>query len=83
MNAVLREEASGSSYEIAPRWRHVLPVSEGALFCENPGCVLHLRARRPGVIGAGEWAVRPDGIVTGRGRYGDRALCDLCGRAGH
>ena len=82
MSAVMREEAFGFEYEVASRWRHVVPVSEGALFCENPGCVLHVRARRPGIVGAGEWATRPDGIVTSRGRYGDRVLCDVCGRGG-
>lgn len=82
MSAVMREADVGYTHEGAPRWRHVVPVSEGALFCENPGCVLHVRARRPGVVGAGEWATRPDGIVTSRGRYGDRVLCDVCGRTG-
>jgi hypothetical protein len=82
MSAVMREQESGFEYDPAVRWRHVVPVSEGALFCENPACVLHVRAQRPGVIGAGEWAVRPDGIVTSRGRYGARVLCDICGRAG-
>ena len=66
MSAVMREEDFGCTHEGASRWRHVVPVSEGALFCENPGCVLHVRARRPGVVGAGEWATRPDGIVTSR-----------------
>ena len=82
MSAVMREDVFGFQYEVASRFRHVVPVTEGALFCENPGCVLHVRARRAGVIGAGEWATRPDGIVTSRGRYGDRVLCDVCGRAG-
>ena len=81
MSAVIREEACGFEHGIAARWRHVVPVSEGALFCEDPACVLHVRARRPGVFGAGEWATRPDGIVTSRGRYGARVLCDICGRA--
>ncbi len=83
MSAVMREQASGFGYDSAARRRHVVPVSEGALFCENPGCVLHRRASWPGAIGAGEWATRPDGILTSRGRYGSRVLCDLCGRAGH
>ena len=81
MSAEMREDVFGFEYEVASRFRHVVPVSEGALFCGNPGCVLHVRARRPGVVGAGEWATRPDGIVTSRGRYGDRVLCDVCGRA--
>jgi hypothetical protein len=84
MSAVIREESYGYEYqrEVASRRRHVVPVSEGALFCENPACVLHVRAQRFGVVGAGEWATRPDGIVTSRGRYGSRVLCDLCGRDG-
>ena len=47
MSAVMREDVFGFEYEVASRFRHVVPVSEGALFCGNPGCVLHVRARRP------------------------------------
>lgn len=55
--------------------------ASAAYFCGNPDCVLHVRPGDPGVLGGGEWAVRPDGIRTSRARYGDRMLCDLCGRA--
>ena len=50
-------------------------------FCANPDCVLHVCRADPGVHGSGEWAVRPDGIRTSRSLYGQRMLCDLCGRA--
>lgn len=49
-------------------------------FCANPNCVLHVAPGDPGVEGHGEWATRPDGIVTGRAMYFGRVLCDLCGR---
>ena len=51
-------------------------------FCSNPACVLHVRVGDPGVCGQGEWAVRPDGVVTSRGIYRGRVLCDVCGRQG-
>ena len=59
-----------------------LEVFAGAFFCSNPECVLHVRHGDPQVCGAGEWAVRPDGVVTSRRRVGERMLCDLCGRTG-
>jgi hypothetical protein len=64
------------------------PMSDAAAtgfapcFCTNADCVLHVRRGDPGVEGWGDWAVRPDGVVTGRAMYGGRVLCDLCGRAG-
>jgi hypothetical protein len=45
--------------------------------------VLHVRRGDPDVDGWGEWAVRPDGIVTGHAVYEGRLLCDLCGRAAY
>lgn len=57
-------------------------MTDAAPFCTNPACVLHVCADDQGVDGRGEWAVRPDGIVTGRARYDGRVLCDLCGRVG-
>ncbi len=49
-------------------------------FCGNPECVLHVSTDDPRVEGHGDWATRPDGIVTGRGVYYGEVLCDLCGR---
>lgn len=49
-------------------------------FCGNPDCELHVRVGDQGVCGAGEWAVRGDGVVTSRAVYRGRVLCDLCGR---
>jgi len=57
-------------------------VVRGAWFCNNENCVLHVRLGDPRVRGSGEWAVRPDGVVTSRRRVGERMLCDLCGRTG-
>jgi hypothetical protein len=53
----------------------------GAPFCSNPRCALHVRVGDPGVAGRGNWAVLPDGSTWGRARYGERMLCDRCGRA--
>jgi len=53
----------------------------GAWFCSNEDCVLHVRIGDPGVHGSGEWAVRPDGIVTSRQVVQGRMLCDVCGQA--
>jgi hypothetical protein len=49
-------------------------------FCANVDCALHVRRGDPQVDGWGDWAVRPDGVVTGRAVYDGRVLCDLCGR---
>ncbi len=56
-------------------------VLHGEWFCANPACVLHVRVREAGVVGHGEWAVRPDGVVTSRAMYAGRMLCDICGRS--
>jgi len=66
--------------------RKLVPLDEfecGELFCGNPACKvgLHVHVGTPGVDGAGNWAVLPEGIVVGRGRYGEVYICDLCGRA--
>jgi hypothetical protein len=60
----------------------VLEVARGAFFCSNPECVLHVRSGDARVFGAGEWAVRPDGVVTSRRLVGGQMLCDVCGRNG-
>jgi hypothetical protein len=54
-------------------------TEEGAYFCTNPDCPLHVRRGDPGIVGLGNWARLPDGTLTGRGRYGGVMLCDLCG----
>ena len=60
----------------------VTEASPGVWFCSNPACVLHVRVGDPGVRGHGEWAERADGVLTSRGIYGGRVLCDVCGRTG-
>lgn len=50
-------------------------------FCANPACELHVRTRDPGVEGQGNWATLEGGRIASRSRYGDRMLCDRCGRA--
>ena len=60
----------------------VLEVARGAWFCSNAACVLHVRPGEPQVFGSGEWAVRPDRVVTSRQLVGRPMLCDVCGRNG-
>ena len=57
-----------------------LVLSAGDYFCANPDCVLHVREGDPGVHGRGNWAMF-DGRTASRSRYGERMLCDECGRA--
>ena len=66
--------------EVAPH-SPVLEVARGARFCSNSECVLHVRVGDAGVVGHGEWAVRPDAVVTSRAMYAGRMLCDLCSRS--
>lgn len=56
----------------------VLEVARGAWFCSNAECVLHVRPGDPQVFGSGEWAVRPDGVVTSRRLQHGRMVCDVC-----
>ena len=56
-------------------------LAGGDYFCANPACVLHVREGDGGVRGRGNWAVFADGRTASRSRYGDRMLCDECGRA--
>jgi hypothetical protein len=54
-------------------------LEQGYPFCSNPDCLLHVLVGDPGVEGAGNWAVLPDGALTGRGIYDGVFLCDRCG----
>lgn len=56
----------------------VIEVMRGAWFCSDANCVLHVRVGDPQVFGAGEWAVRPDGVVTSRRLVHGRMVCDVC-----
>jgi len=47
-------------------------------FCENTGCVLHVRPGDVNIKGNGNWAETPDGIITGRQRVQTVMLCDRC-----
>lgn len=58
----------------------VIEVMRGAWFCSDANCVLHVRVGDPQVFGAGEWAVRPDGVVTSRRLVHGRMVCDVCAR---
>jgi hypothetical protein len=52
---------------------------DGAPFCANPACALHVRVFDAQVVGGGNWVRLPDGRVFGRARYGGELLCDACG----
>jgi hypothetical protein len=54
-------------------------LERGAPFCSNPCCDLHVRLLDLQVEGGGNWVSLPDGRMFGRGRYGNRMLCDACG----
>jgi len=60
--------------------RRALEVLAGAFFCSNQDCVLHVRRGDARVFGSGEWALRPDGVVTSRRQVNGQMLCDVCGR---
>jgi hypothetical protein len=50
----------------------------GDPFCSNPSCVLHVSAGTPGVVGWGQWAELPNGLIVGRGLLNGVPVCDLC-----
>ena len=54
-------------------------LERGAPFCENPACALHVRVRDAIVEGGGNWLTLTDGRIFGRGRFGEKLLCDACG----
>ena len=56
-----------------------LELERGAPFCANPECALHVRIVDESVEGGGNWVTLPDGRMFGRGRFGNRLLCDACG----
>jgi hypothetical protein len=54
-------------------------LERGAPFCANPDCALHVGVRDADVEGGGNWITLSDGRMFGRGRFGNRLLCDACG----
>jgi hypothetical protein len=56
-----------------------MELERGAPFCANPACALHVRLIDSQVEGGGNWVTLPDGRTFGRGRFGNRLLCDACG----
>jgi hypothetical protein len=54
-------------------------LERGAPFCADPACDLHVRLGDSQVEGGGNWVSLPDGRIFGRGRFGNRMLCDACG----
>jgi hypothetical protein len=53
-------------------------VEDGAPFCGNPACALHVRLLDEAVEGGGNWLTLPDGRMFGRSRFGNTLLCDAC-----
>jgi hypothetical protein len=49
-----------------------------SVFCENPGCALHVRPGDFNVEGSGNWAETADGLIIGRQRVQAVMLCDQC-----
>jgi len=49
-----------------------------SVFCENPGCLLHVRPGDTNVEGSGNWAETAEGLIIGRQRVEALTLCDQC-----
>jgi hypothetical protein len=49
-----------------------------SVFCENPGCLLHVRPGDTNVEGSGNWAETAQGLIIGRQRVEALTLCDQC-----
>jgi hypothetical protein len=54
-------------------------LDDGAPFCSNPDCALHVRMSDLKVTSAGNWVSLCDGRIFGRGRFHGRMFCDACG----
>ena len=58
------------------------PVSDAEeWFCANVACPLHISDFDPHVVGTGEWAEFPDGVIVSRTVIDGRTYCDLCARS--
>jgi hypothetical protein len=49
-----------------------------SVFCENPGCMLHVGPGDTNVEGSGNWAETAEGLIIGRQRVEALTLCDQC-----
>ena len=47
-------------------------------FCANPRCPLNVTTGDPHVVGHGEWATLPNGVMFGRVRCSDKTYCHRC-----
>ena len=54
-------------------------LDDGAPFCSNPDCALHVCLSDLKVTSAGNWITLSDGRIFGRGRFHGRMVCDACG----
>lgn len=54
-------------------------LDDGAPFCSNPDCALHVCVSDLRVVSAGNWVSLSDGRIFGRGRFHGRMFCDACG----
>lgn len=50
-------------------------------FCANVACVLHIGDSDPHVVGTGEWAELPGGVIVSRTVIEGRTYCDFCARS--
>jgi hypothetical protein len=50
----------------------------GDPFCANVRCILHVTSDSAGVVGWGNWAELPNGLIVGRGLIDGIPMCDLC-----
>lgn len=49
-----------------------------SIFCENPGCALHVKPGDANVEGNGNWVKTAEGLIIGRQRVQAVMLCDQC-----
>ena len=47
-------------------------------FCANPSCVLHVSAEDANVVGRGDWATLPNGLIFAREKVDDQFYCHAC-----
>ena len=47
-------------------------------FCANPRCILHVSPRDSNVIGSGQWATLPNGLMFSRMQRDNDYYCHVC-----
>jgi hypothetical protein len=75
---------AGQAHRLKPHRVHPLNFElirlreYASVFCENPGCVLHVKPGDVNVEGNGNWVETREGLIIGRQRVQAVMLCDQC-----